>query len=91
MSVVEFIGPPPAQKASKHSRIANELRAHPRTWGVVQRSATTARAAAAAQAIRKAKLPAYAPAGDFEAVSRTVVEGGVAEHRVYARFVGGAQ
>ncbi|MFI1182589.1 hypothetical protein ACH4UT_23960 [Streptomyces sp. NPDC020799] len=91
VSVVEFIGPPPVQKDTKHTRIARELRAHPDTWGVVQRATTTTRAAAAAQAIRKAKLAAYAPAGTFEAVSRTVVEGGAAEYRVYARYIGGAR
>lgn len=86
--VVEFIGPPPAERDTKHARIARELREHPKMWGVVQRAASTSRAASAAQAIRTAKLPAYTPAGHFEAVARTVIEGGVAEHRVYARYVG---
>lgn len=85
---VEFIGPPPAGGSTKHTRIAQELRAHPDVWGVVDRAKTNARAASAAQAIRTAKLHAYEPAGSFEAVSRTVSEAGVAEHRVYARYVG---
>ncbi|MFD7236436.1 hypothetical protein ACFWAT_14160 [Streptomyces syringium] len=88
---VDFIGPPPAGKSTKHRRIAQELRAHPDVWGVVERAETIARAASAAQAIRTAKLHAYEPRGAFEAVSRTVSEAGVAEHRVYARYVGRAQ
>ncbi|AGP56839.1 hypothetical protein [Streptomyces rapamycinicus] len=83
---VDFIGPPPTGK-SEHNYIAEELRARPDEWAVVQRKATTTRAASAAQAIRSGKLRAYAPPGSFEAKSRTV--GG--EHRVYARYLGGLQ
>ncbi|MDT3395569.1 hypothetical protein RKE29_02705 [Streptomyces sp. B1866] len=88
---VEFIGPPPAGKNTKHDRNAQDLKARPGEWGVVQRTETNSRAASAAQAIRTAKLAAYAPAGSFEAVARTVTEAGVAEHRVYARYVGRPQ
>ncbi|MFG2528263.1 hypothetical protein [Streptomyces sp. NPDC048516] len=88
MSTVEFVGPPPKQRNTKHTRIAGELRAHPNVWGVVRKPTSMTRAASAAQAIRNARLAAYAPAGSFEAVARTVTEGGVAEYRVYARYVG---
>ncbi|MEU3710516.1 hypothetical protein [Streptomyces catenulae] len=88
MNEVEFIGPPPKQRNTKHSRIAEQLKAHPRQWGVVQRPATIKRAAAAAQAIKTGRLPAYGPAGTFEAVARTITDGGRVEHRVYARYVG---
>ncbi|CAM5607805.1 hypothetical protein GCM10010329_17140 [Streptomyces spiroverticillatus] len=89
---VEFIGPPPTkQPNTKHAVIADNLRRHPSVWGVVRRAATTTRAASAAQAIRDARLTSYAPVGSFEAVARTVVEGGIVEHRVYARYVGGEQ
>ena len=91
MSEVEFVGPPPSEKNTKHVRIARELRAHPNVWGVVQRPTSIARASAAAQAIRSAKLPAYAPAGSFEAVARTVDVGRRVEHRVYARYIEGAK
>ncbi|MET7616985.1 hypothetical protein [Streptomyces sp. NPDC005408] len=91
MSNVEFVGPPPAQRNTKHARIARELRSHPRVWGVVRKPDSIQRAASAAQAIRGAKLAAYVPAGSFEAVARTVTEGGVVEYRVYARYVGGAK
>ncbi|WP_407838485.1 hypothetical protein ACE1OC_22315 [Streptomyces sp. DSM 116496] len=90
-SLVEFIGPPPKQRNTKHTRIASDLRAHPNVWGVVGKPASITRAASAAQAIRNARLPAYSPAGSFEAVARTITSGGSTEHRVYARFVGGEQ
>ncbi|WP_189382457.1 hypothetical protein [Streptosporangium nondiastaticum] len=91
MNTVEFLGPPPKQRNTKHAQIAAELRAHPNVWGVVQKPTTIARAASAAQAIRTARLTAYEPAGSFEAVARTVIVGGAAEYRVYARFIGGHQ
>jgi hypothetical protein len=90
VNVVEFVGPPPKQRNTKHARIASSLRQHPNEWGVVRTPSTSVRAASAAQAIRSARLPAYEPAGSYEAVSRTVVRtNGDVEHRVYARYVGG--
>ncbi|MEU4949246.1 hypothetical protein [Streptomyces lavendulae] len=91
MSSVEYLGPPPAQRNTKHRRIANELRTHPQVWGVVRKPASLDSAASAARAIRDARLPAYAPAGSFEAVARTVTEGGTTEYRVYARYIGAAE
>ncbi|MER5934108.1 hypothetical protein [Streptomyces sp. NPDC002054] len=91
VSAVEFVGPPPKQRNTKHVRIAADLRAHPNVWGVVQKPASVTRASSAAQAIRNARLPAYGPAGSFEAVARTVTSGGSTEYRVYARYVGGAE
>ncbi|MFF0744191.1 hypothetical protein ACFYVL_27710 [Streptomyces sp. NPDC004111] len=87
---VEFIGPPPAGKNTKHHRAATALRGRPEEWGVVLRSASPAAAASAAQSIRTARLAAYAPAGSFQAIARTIDEGKT-EHRVYARYVGGSQ
>lgn len=87
---IDFIGPPPVAKNTKHVRIARELMSHPDVWGVIQRPATIERASSAAQAIRTARLVAYEPAGAFEAVARTIDEGNGPEHRVYARFVGNA-
>ncbi|WP_405018149.1 hypothetical protein OHV05_15280 [Kitasatospora sp. NBC_00070] len=84
---VEFLGPPPPAE-TKHGRIAAALRDRPGEWAVVQRVASIGRAASAAQAIRSAKLAAYGPPGAFQAVARTVQNGHVVEHRVYARFVG---
>ncbi|WP_413800117.1 hypothetical protein [Streptomyces iranensis] len=89
---VEFVGPPLATNVSKHHAIAAALKERPGEWAVVQRSVSAAGAGSTAQAIRTAKLAAYAPAGSFEAVSRTVKgENGDGEHRIYARFVGGAK
>ncbi len=91
MNGVDFVGPPPRHKNTKHARIASTLKARPKTWGVVLRCGTITRASAAAQAIRSARLPAYEPAGSFEARARTVIEKGRTEHRVYARYVGGGK
>ncbi|QKW51703.1 hypothetical protein [Streptomyces buecherae] len=88
MTKIEFVGPPPEQRNTKHTCIADQLREHPKVWGVVAKPTSMARAASAAQAIRVARLTAYAPAGSFEAVARTVAEHGVVEYRVYARYVG---
>ncbi|MET3984197.1 hypothetical protein [Streptomyces sp. PvR034] len=87
-SAVEYLGPPPAQRNTKHARIAADLRTHPEVWGVIRRPASLDSAASAARAIREARLPAYSPAGTFEAVARTVTEGNRTEYRVYARYVG---
>ncbi|MET9690160.1 hypothetical protein ABZY81_17060 [Streptomyces sp. NPDC006514] len=87
-AAVEYLGPPPEQRNTKHARIARELRGRPQVWGVVRRPASLDSAASAARAIRDARLPAYAPAGSFEAVARSVTEGTVTEYRVYARYVG---
>ncbi|MFC8495004.1 hypothetical protein ACFUJU_30255 [Streptomyces sp. NPDC057235] len=84
---VEFSGPPPRSRNTKHALIAMELIDNPDEWGIVQRPASIARASSAAQAIRTGRLSAY-PAGEFEAVARSVVEQGRVEHRVYARYVG---
>lgn len=69
-----------------HEGIAALLKMKPLKWARVQTLSTVQSAANQADAIRNAKLTAYAPAGSFEAVSRTV-DG---ERRVYARFVGNA-
>jgi hypothetical protein len=67
-----------------HESIAAQLKRKPMEWARCQTLSTVQSAANQADAVRNAKLTAYAPAGAFEAVSRTV-DG---EHRVYARFVG---
>ncbi|EPH40354.1 hypothetical protein ABT390_13620 [Streptomyces aurantiacus] len=89
VSDVEFIGPPPQHKNTKHARIAAELRQKPHVWGVVRKPASISRASSAAQAIKTGRLAAYEPAGSFEAVACTVGEGKNKEHLVYARYVGG--
>lgn len=90
VSTVEYMGPPPAQRNTKHARIACELRSRPQVWGVVRKPSSLDSASSAARAIREARLPAYAPPGSFEAVARSVSEGTTTEYRVYARYVGAA-
>ncbi|MFD7069186.1 hypothetical protein ACFV97_18390 [Streptomyces sp. NPDC059913] len=84
---VDFSGPPPRSRNTKHALIAMELIARPGEWGIVQRPTSISRASSAAQAIRTGRLTAY-PAGEFEAKARTIVKQGGVEHRVYARYVG---
>ncbi|MFI9063080.1 hypothetical protein ACIGQE_14535 [Streptomyces sp. NPDC053429] len=88
MSAVEYVGPPPEQRNTKHRRIAAELRSRPQVWGVVRKPSSLDSASSGARAIREARLPSYAPAGSFEAVARSVTEGATTEYRVYARYVG---
>lgn len=87
-ATIDFMGPPPqATTGSRHAEIAAALKQRPGEWAVVRRTDTANKSGAAAQAIRSGRLRAYAPTGAYEAVARTV-DG---EHRVYARYVGGAK
>src|SRR5690349_20284852 len=65
-----------------HAAVAEELREHPGRWALVL--AGGAANTAFASLIRSGGLPAYRPAGSFQAAFRTVAD----EQRVYARFVG---
>lgn len=67
-----------------HRRHAAQLRQQPGQWAVVGIYRTSRSSGSLAYQIRKGSLPAYAPAGAFEARACTV-DG---EHRVYVRFVG---
>lgn len=90
MSELKWEEPPvrrTRQGSGKHAGIAAQLRAKPGEWAIIDLFDESARAAAMAYVIKTAKLRAYAPAGAYEAKGRTV-DG---EHRVYARFVGGAE
>ncbi|MER7908250.1 hypothetical protein [Streptomyces sp. NPDC096068] len=69
-----------------HGAIAKELRARPGEWAHILTFDTVGSATATAYSIRKGARKAWAPAGSFEARSRTV-DG---EYRVYARYLGGA-
>lgn len=93
MSIIRFEDPPaPAHpRYAPRSRdvapdVAAELKAAPEDWALLkeftEQRAGTARSAAAV--INGGRIPAYRPAGAFEAVTRTV--GG--EVRLYARYVG---
>lgn len=84
MSELLFEEPPARADRHKHHEAADELRKRPGEWAVVATYHAMATAHSVAQAIKKARLGAYAPAGAFEAKARTV-DG---QRRVYARFVG---
>lgn len=67
----------------KHFGIAKELMARPKEWAMIGTYGSRPSAAAMAHLIRKGGVAAY-PAGQFEAISRTVNR----EYRLYARYVG---
>lgn len=87
MSTLRFEGPPPAAYGTPkghHTDAARELRERPGEWAVIGTYAHSGSASAVALQVRKGAIPAYEPAGTFEAKARTVDR----EARVYARFVG---
>lgn len=82
---------PPARERSgrgpqdvNHGKVAESLKANPHTWGRVGKYSSANSSASVASHIRRGLLTAYAPAGLFLAVARTV-DG---EHRVYAMYIG---
>lgn len=72
---------PPPPHAGDSGPLAAALRARPGEWAVVY---PAAKSQAAAPAIRRG-MGSWAPAGSFEAISRSNEDG---TFRVYARFVG---
>lgn len=62
---------------------AEALRSRPGEWALVAEDVS----ASTAIAIKRARLAAFAPAGSFEAVSRSASNNRRA--RIYARYVGG--
>jgi hypothetical protein len=69
---------------TKNEKIAAKLRKHPGRWARIGSSDKRGSISSTAHQINSAKLHAYAPAGSFEAVLRTVGK----EHRLYARYIG---
>lgn len=69
-----------------HSVAAAQLRSRPGQWARIAEYASSAGAGSTAARIRAGDARAWEPAGDYEAVSRTV-EG---KHVVFARYMGGA-
>ncbi len=62
---------------------ANELRANPGEWGVIEEGERR-RVENTALCIRYGRQPVWSPSGAFEAASRKVKD----KHVLYARFVG---
>lgn len=89
MSVIRWEDPPAAapgrsgdhRKVIAHELIAIQLRARPGKWAVIVEGYPHA---SVASLITRGKVRAYAPAGTYEAVARTV---GGAQH-IYARYIG---
>lgn len=75
--------PLPESARADLSAIANQLRARPGEWAHIGTRASAGSARQGAYQVR-GRNEAFAPAGAFEAASRTV-DG---EHRIYARYVG---
>lgn len=69
----------------RHQPIAEGLRALPGQWGEVGNYEWLGSAQNASRAIRQGLLPAYRPAGAFEAEIRRDAEG---DAHVWARYVG---
>jgi hypothetical protein len=69
----------------RHQPIADGLRALPRQWGTVGEYPARYSATSVARDIRLGTLPAYQPAGAFEAEVRAGADG---EPIVHARYIG---
>ena len=84
---IRFEDPPPASpgKYTGWADIVSALRLRPGDWAFVATKETPTAAWSTANNIRRGAIRGM-PRGEFEAVARVV--GG--EHRVYARYVGGA-
>lgn len=83
---------PPNRRRSKAERwtpVADELRARPGEWAVIEETGgNSTTASATAQYVKKGEGP-FGPAGAFDAISRTTKDDGGRHHvMVYARFVG---
>lgn len=89
-AVLRWEMPPPAAVRpgernpddSPWAAIAAELQRHPDRWGVIFEGSSGS-AGGLAHRVNHGTVPAFCPAGDFEAVSRRVRGGGTA---VYARY-----
>ncbi len=80
---------PPSRKlgreASAYFEEAAELKAHKGQWAVLKTFDKPSGAGSLASAVKNGKYAAFAPAGSFEAVSRTTDDG---KGCVYVRYVG---
>lgn len=83
--------PPPRRRTTEatqnHKEVADLLKTRPGTWRYILSYSAATTAGSVAQSIRTGHTSAWAPAGSFDAVARTV-DG---QHRVYARYIGGTE
>jgi len=78
----------PPRRVESRQVFADLLRSRPGEWALLGKYATAGTARQAAYEVRNALDPKdqpFAPAGSFEAQSRTML----GEYRVYVRYVGG--
>lgn len=73
-----------AKPSAEHLNTAHQLRARSGEWAVVKSCLTAEQAAGLAGRIRKGEIVAFAPAGEFEAITRQSPGG----REVYVRHVG---
>jgi hypothetical protein len=90
VAVIRWEEPPPGRSNGGGKResylapLADELRANPGRWALVHIGDSSGQATGMATHIARGQVLAFAPAGDFDAVSRRV-DG---RHRVYAVYLG---
>ena len=88
MTTIRFEEPPADSRSSgqypSNGEVVAALKARPGEWALIRTVSSVSSATSTAYQIRSARLSAFAPAGSFEAVSRTTN----GEYRVYARYVG---
>lgn len=94
-SALKWETPPAAERrgsnGDQYQAEAAELRAHPGQWAVLKEftgDGSGARSSAwrLASRVKKGEVPAFAPAGTFDAVTRTN-----GHSKVYVRFAGDAE
>lgn len=89
MTRLKFEELPPAAHSArrgKHKEAADQLRARPWEWAVVEVYDNPSTATSMAHGVRRGSLAAYRPCGAFEAAARRV-EG---KSSLYVRYVGEA-
>ncbi len=81
---LRFVDPPESNqgRAGKHSQIAEELKARPNEWAIIDEDGH----APLVTYIKSAKGRAYAPAGSFTATSRRKADG--KKYTIYAKYIG---
>jgi hypothetical protein len=87
MTKLKFEELPPEVRAGvrgKHKEAADQLRARPGEWAVVEVYENPSTATSMAHAVRRGSLAAYKPRGAFDAASRRIK----GKSHLYVRYVG---
>lgn len=86
-SIIRWEAPRDSKTKGRWDRVADELRARPGEWAIVELLEKNNNASRLVSSIRRGVTTSFAPAGTFEAAQRTRDDGGFA---IYARYVGKA-